>query len=84
MSTAPPQDRGEGRHTDNGTWLGRREGSLQPAWATGKEGVRALTWVFLAQPPPPRHWPHWDKSQLTGAREAVTGRCRVSAEALSP
>lgn len=82
MSTVPPQDRGEGCHTDNWTWPGRREGSLQLAWAARQEGVRALTWVFLAQPP--RHWPHWDKSQLTGAREAVTGRCRVSAEALSP
>ena len=51
--------------------LGRRAG--------GGQGTRL---GLLAQPP--RHWPHWDKSQLTGAREAVTGRCRVSAEALSP
>lgn len=55
MSTAPSQDRGEGHHTDNWMWPGRREGSLQ------QEGVRALTWVFLA-PPSPAHWPHWDKS----------------------
>lgn len=52
MSTVPPQDRGEGCHTDNWTWPGRREGSLQLAWAARQEGVRALTWVFLAQPPP--------------------------------
>lgn len=65
MSTAPPQDRGEGRHTDNWTWPGRREGSLQ------QEGVRALTWVFLA--PPPRTG-HTGTSQLTGARETVTGQ----------